>query len=170
MDRKFINFLFVAFAVFFLDLLTKYLAENFLSGKSITVIPGIFNLVLVWNKGAAFGFLATAPEIVRKLILIFVSLFAAVLTILYAYAKKDSLSKLEFYSLALIAGGALGNLYDRIFLGAVRDFLDFHIGEYHWPAFNIADASITIGIILFLFNEFFLKKRHLNVQKETGRS
>jgi signal peptidase II len=167
MDRRFINFLLVAFTVFFIDLFTKYLAEKFLDGRSITIIPEIFNLVLVWNRGAAFGFLATAPEIVRKLMLIFVSLIAAVLTIAYAYTKRHSLSKLEFYSLALIAGGALGNLYDRIFLGAVRDFLDFHIGEYHWPAFNIADASITVGILLFLFNEFFLKKRHLDVQKET---
>jgi len=159
MDRKFITFLFIAFSVIFLDLLTKYLAEQYLTGKVITIIPNFFDLVLVWNRGAAFGILATAPEIVRKLILIFASLIAAILTIIYAYVKRNELSKLELFALALISGGALGNLYDRIFLGAVRDFLDFHVYNHHWPAFNIADSAITIGILLFLFNELFLKKK-----------
>ncbi len=162
MDRKFIKFVAVVFFIIFLDLLTKNLAEAYLKGKTITIIPSLFNLVLVWNKGAAFGILANASEFVRKLVLIFASLIAALFTIAYAYVKRHSLSNLEFYSLALIAGGALGNLYDRIFLGAVRDFLDFHINNYHWPAFNIADSSITIGITLFIINEIFFKKKKEN--------
>jgi len=159
MDRKFLKFIFIATSVIVLDLLTKSIAERYLVNKVVTIIPNFFDLVLVWNRGAAFGILATAPEVIRKLILIFASLLAALLTIAYAYVKRKELSNLELFALALISGGALGNLYDRIFLGAVRDFLDFHIYSHHWPAFNIADSAITIGILLFLFNELFLKKK-----------
>ena len=159
MDR-FYKFLAIVAAIIVLDLLTKSLAESFLAEKDITVIKNFFDLTLVWNKGAAFGVLAKAPLWIRKLVLVVASLIAAIATIFYAYVKRDKLSNLELVSLALIAGGALGNLYDRIFLGQVRDFLDFHIFQYHWPAFNIADASITIGIALFVFNELYLKKRN----------
>ena len=158
MDR-FYKFLAIVVFIIVIDLFTKSLAEKLLANKEITVINNFFDLVLVWNKGAAFGVLAEAPLWIRKLVLVVASLVAAIATIVYAYAKKDKLSKLELISLALIAGGALGNLYDRIFLGQVRDFLDFHIYQYHWPAFNIADASITIGITLFVFNELYLKKK-----------
>lgn len=158
MDR-FYKFLAIVAAIIVLDLLTKSLAESFLAEKDITVIKNFFDLTLVWNKGAAFGVLAEAPLWIRKLVLVVASLIAAIATIFYAYVKRDKLSNLELVSLALIAGGALGNLYDRIFLGQVRDFLDFHIFQYHWPAFNIADASITIGIALFVFNELYLKRK-----------
>ncbi|NPA57742.1 MAG: signal peptidase II [Aquificae bacterium] len=160
MDRKFTVFLTVAFSVLFLDLLTKELAVRFLSEKGkITVIPGFFDLTLVWNRGAAFGILGEAPETIRKLILIGASVVAAVITALYTYLKRDKLSYWEVISLALIFGGAVGNLYDRIFLGAVRDFLDFYIKNYHWPAFNVADISISVGITLFVVYELFFKKR-----------
>lgn len=157
---KFHRFLLIVFSIIALDLLTKEIAVRLFSEKDFIVIPNFFNFTLVWNKGAAFGVLADAPIWVRKLILIFASLIAAIATIVYAYAKQNKLSKLELYSLALIAGGALGNLYDRIFLGQVRDFIDWHIFQYHWPAFNIADASITIGIFLFALNELYLKNRN----------
>jgi len=146
--NRFKNFLIVVLSIVIVDLLTKLVAEKYLADKVITIIPGFFDLTLVWNRGAAFGIIANAPEFVRKLTI------AAVATFVYAYKAKDRLSKFEFYSLALIAGGAIGNLYDRFFIGAVRDFLDFHIYEHHWPAFNVADASITIGITAFLFNDF----------------
>jgi signal peptidase II len=154
--------LFVVFLVIFLDLFTKELAVKLFADKDFTIIPNFFDFTLVWNKGAAFGVLSEAPLWIRKLILVFASLIAAVATIVYAYAKQNTLSKLELYSLALIAGGALGNLYDRIFLGQVRDFIDWHILNYHWPAFNIADASITVGIFLFALNELYLKNRKKN--------
>ena len=157
--KNFYKFLLVVFFIIGLDLITKELAVRLFSDKDFIVIPNFFNFTLVWNKGAAFGILADAPLWVRKLILIFASLIAALATILYAYAKQNKLSKLELYSLALIAGGALGNLYDRIFLGQVRDFIDWHIFQYHWPAFNLADAAITIGIFLFAFNELYLKNK-----------
>jgi len=153
------KFLLVVSAIIFVDLLTKWLAVKLLGVGTITVIPGLLDLTLVWNRGAAFGILAQAPEYIRKIVLIGASSVAAVLTILYAYKSGSKLSKVEFYSLALIAGGAIGNLYDRIVLGSVRDFIDFHVGNYHWPAFNIADASITIGIAGFVIYELFIKRK-----------
>lgn len=156
---RFKNFVGLTVLIIVLDLITKYIAEKYLYGKTLTIIDGFFDLILIWNRGAAFGVLAAAPEIVRILILIIASVLAVIITVLYAYKNRDKLSNLQFYSLALISGGALGNLYDRIFLGKVRDFLDFHIGNYHWPAFNIADSSITVGIVLFIIYELFFKKK-----------
>lgn len=142
------------------DLITKNIAQSYLSDKTISVIPGFFDLVLVWNTGAAFGILGQAPEVIRKLVLVGSSTIAAIITTFYVLKKHPYLSWLEIISLSLIAGGAVGNLYDRLFIGAVRDFLDFYISTYHWPAFNIADASITVGIAIFVFIEIYYKKRH----------
>ncbi|RMD46911.1 MAG: signal peptidase II [Aquificota bacterium] len=157
--KNFQKFLFVSLIVIFLDLLTKSIAAKVLSNQDISVIPGFFDLTLVWNRGAAFGVLGHAPEFVRKLILIFASGIAVVVAIIYSYKKRDQLHPVQLFSLALITGGAIGNLYDRIFLGAVRDFIDIHIKNYHWPAFNIADSSITIGIAMFVIYEIFFKSR-----------
>ena len=165
MKKGFLKFWIVASFIFILDLITKELAEKYLANKIIPVIPNFFNLVLVWNKGMAFGFLGDAPEILRFLTLIIATFIIIVITILYAYKNTDNLPKAQFYSLALITGGALGNLYDRIFLGKVRDFLDFYIGNYHWPAFNIADSSITVGVIIFVSYEIFFKKREEKFSK-----
>ncbi len=161
MKNKINLFFFIGIFVIFLDLLTKSIAENQLANRVIEVIPGFFNLVLVWNKGAAFGIIANAPEIIRKIVLIGSSTIAAIITTMYVIKSKEKLSIFEIVSLSLIAGGSVGNLYDRLFIGAVRDFLDFYIGQHHWPAFNIADASISIGIFLFIFYELFWKKKHL---------
>lgn len=120
----------------------------------------VFDLVLVWNTGAAFGILGQAPEMIRKLILVGSSTVAALVTTFYVLKKYSNLSWIEIISLSLIAGGAVGNLYDRLFIGAVRDFLDFYISNHHWPAFNVADASITLGIGIFIFIEIYYKKRH----------
>jgi len=160
MDKKFTVFLTVFISVIFLDLLTKETAVRVLSSTDrIPVISGFFDLTLVWNRGAAFGILGEAPEIIRKLVLIGASTIAAVVTVIYSYKKRYSLSYWEITFLALIAGGAVGNLYDRIFIGAVRDFLDFYIKDYHWPAFNIADSAISIGIFGFIVYELFFKKK-----------
>ncbi|WP_457640242.1 signal peptidase II [Persephonella sp.] len=160
MDKKFTVFLATAVSVIFLDLFTKELAVRFLSetGK-VSVIPGFFDLTLVWNRGAAFGILAEAPEYIRKLVLIGASSIAAVVTVVYAFVRRNSLSYWEIVSLSLIAGGAVGNLYDRIFIGAVRDFFDFYIKNHHWPAFNVADSAISVGIFMFVVYELFFKKK-----------
>lgn len=161
MNKKILTFLGISFVIIVLDLITKSLAEKYLADKTIEIIPGLFNLVLVWNKGAAFGMLAEAPETIRKLMLVGSSIIAAVITAGYVFKSSAKLSNLEVLSLALICGGSVGNLYDRFMLGQVRDFLDFYINDHHWPAFNVADASITIGIALFIGYELFWKKRKI---------
>lgn len=160
MDKKFILFVSIVIGVIGVDLLIKELALRYLSSvEKVVIIPGFFDLTLVWNRGAAFGILAQAPEYIRKLILIGASTVAAILTIVYSHVKKNKLSVYEIIFLALIAGGAIGNLYDRIFIGAVRDFIDIHFRDYHWPAFNIADSAITVGIVGYILYELFFKKK-----------
>ena len=160
MNKRLILFFGIVIGVIGLDLITKELAVKYLSDiERVILIPNYFDLTLVWNRGAAFGIFGQAPEDIRKLILIGASSVAAVLTIAYAYFRNAKLSTFELVALALIAGGAIGNLYDRIFIGRVRDFLDVHIYSHHWPAFNIADSAITVGIGLFVVYELFFKKR-----------
>ncbi len=156
---KFRLFAIVSLIIVFLDLLTKGIAVKALSEKDIVLIPNFLDLTLVWNKGAAFGTFAQSPEWIRKLILLGASTVAALATTIYAYIKRHEISTLEAIFLALITGGAVGNLYDRFILGKVRDFIDAHVFSYHWPAFNIADASITIGILGFILNELYFKKK-----------
>ena len=128
----------VAILVFFLDRLTKYFAENI--NGSIPIINNIFNFTLVYNTGAGFGILKGAR--------IFFIIFSIVVIagIIYKWKKIPENVNITI-PLGLIIGGLLGNLYDRLFLGYVIDFLDFRI----WPVFNIADSCITIAAIWLIF-------------------
>jgi signal peptidase II len=120
------------------------------------VIPGFFNLVHAENKGAAFSLLNDAPPAVRTVVLIGL---AGAVTLFLAYsllrAPAAGESARTRYGFALILGGAVGNLYDRIASGAVTDFLEFFIGTYAWPAFNVADSAITVGAGLLLLDLWF---------------
>jgi signal peptidase II len=129
-----------AILVLFLDQLSKHLAvKNLILSQSVPIIKGIFHLTLIHNRGAAFGILKNQVPL-----FIFISLFAIIL-IYFNLKKSRNKENIVFnISLALILGGALGNLIDRLFLGYVIDFLDFRI----WPVFNVADSAITIGAIL----------------------
>jgi signal peptidase II len=122
------------------------------------VIDGFFSLVYVMNPGAAFGFLAEAPEIFRYLFFISVTVLA-ILLIIYYILKSKSQDVLIVISLTLIFGGAVGNLIDRIRFGAVVDFLDFYIGAWHWPAFNVADSAISIGAVLMILEMLVSRKK-----------
>src|SRR5690606_31046844 len=114
-------------------------------------ITGFFNLVLTYNTGAAFSFLSEASGWQRW----FLSAIAATASIVIIYLlHKYRAETLFCLSLSLILGGALGNLWDRITLGHVVDFLDFYVGDYHWPAFNIADSAIFIGAALLIVESF----------------
>jgi len=139
-------------AVVILDLFTKRLAEMYLSERSYEVLP-FLKLLLIHNKGAAFGLFADLPDAVRIPLLVLTPVVAFAIT--YAYARKSEDLKVVL-AMGLIAGGALGNLYDRLFLGKVRDFIHLHIGDLYWPAFNVADASITTAIALLLLH--YLRK------------
>ncbi|MBX3641195.1 MAG: lipoprotein signal peptidase [Nitrosomonas sp.] len=141
----------IALIVLILDLATKYWIESLLSYGEYIPITGFFNLVLTYNTGAAFSFLSEASGWQRWLL----SAIAAIASCVIIYLlHKYRAEKLFCFSLSLILGGALGNLWDRITLGYVVDFLDFYLGDYHWPAFNIADSAIFIGAILLIIESF----------------
>jgi signal peptidase II len=113
------------------------------------IIPGFFNLVYVTNTGAAFSMLADIQSAWKHYFFLLIGAVAAVgLTVAAYRMRKDN--RLYGVALALICGGALGNVIDRVRLGSVVDFLDFHLQGYHWPAFNVADSAICIGAGLFL--------------------
>lgn len=141
----------IALIVLILDLASKYWVESALEfGQSIP-LTSFFNLVLTYNPGAAFSFLSEQPGWQRW----FLSGIAGSAALLIVYLlNKYKHEKLFCLSLSLILGGAVGNLYDRITLGHVVDFLDFYIGNYHWPAFNIADSAIFIGAALMIYESF----------------
>ena len=138
-----------------LDLFIKRMvASSFHLGESLEIIPGFFALTYILNPGAAFGIMANWDSWLRVPVLVVASI-AALGFLGYLYFSAMSRSTVASIALPLIAGGALANLYERLMAGAVVDYLDFYIQNYHWPAFNLADASITTGVALFLIGSFF---------------
>ncbi len=134
-----------------LDQLSKFAITRVMAvGAGIEITP-FFNLVLVYNPGAAFSFLASASGWQRELF-IALALVAAV-WIVYLLRKYPR-QTLFCFALSLILGGAIGNVIDRVAHGAVIDFLDFHLAGYHWPAFNLADSAITCGAVLLVWESF----------------
>ena len=155
----------IASLIFLLDQFTKMqVVQNLYLGQrnELTVF---FNLVHVRNYGAAFSFLSEAGGW-QRWFLTFVSAIAS-MVILYWIKKSDEKKYLETLSLIIILGGALGNFYDRLILGYVIDFLDFHWSGVHFPAFNIADTAITIGAILFLADNLIFNRY---AKEESGES
>ncbi|GKS69109.1 signal peptidase II Aspartic peptidase. MEROPS family A08 [Nitrosomonas sp. PY1] len=145
----------IAFFVLALDLTSKYWIESMLQFGEQIPVTSFFNLVLTYNPGAAFSFLSEQSGWQRW----FLSGIAGVAAIVIIFLlNKYQLEKLFCWALSLILGGAIGNLYDRIMLGHVVDFLDFYVGTYHWPAFNIADSAIFIGTALMIYDSFRTKK------------
>lgn len=141
--------LILAAIILVLDLLSKRWVEFNLSYGQQIVITDFFNLVLAYNAGAAFSFLSDASGWQRW----FLSTIAALVAILIVYLLyKHTSNRLFCFALSLILGGALGNLWDRITLGHVVDFMDFHVVGYHWPAFNLADSAIFCGACLLILD------------------
>ena len=138
-----------------LDQWTKHLASSqLLAGDPRPVIPGLFNLTLVFNPGAAFGMFSELPDGWRRITLALVSAIAliVVLRFMIKEAKHDWISQ---YALVGILSGALGNLIDRYRFDSVVDFLDFYWKSYHWPAFNVADSAISIGVAILMIRVVF---------------
>lgn len=152
------RYLFGAFltgGIVFADLFVKRLvAGSFHLGERLEIIPGFFALTYVLNPGAAFGIMANWDSWLRFPVLVVVSI-AALGFLGYLYFSAMSRSTVASIALPLIAGGALANLYERLAAGAVVDYLDFYISNYHWPAFNLADASITTGVALLFIGSYF---------------
>ncbi|RIL08359.1 MAG: signal peptidase II [Proteobacteria bacterium] len=132
------------------DQISKWIIlQYFQEGQILPVIPEIFNLTLHYNKGVAFGMLADLPDGQRQ-ILMTVTTMVALGFVAYLLIKQYLYDSVGQFSLALILGGAAGNIIDRARLGQVVDFLDFYYSTYHWPAFNLADSSICVGVFLLI--------------------
>lgn len=148
----------VAVGTVVLDQLSKsYIVDTMRLHESIQVIPDFFSITYIRNPGAAFGLLASSSAGFRMLFFALTSVGALILlsAILFRLPKNDWLGQ---FSIAAILGGAVGNLLDRLRLGEVIDFLDFYVKGYHWPAFNVADSAISVGVFFLVLHFAFEKQ------------
>ncbi|WP_366657085.1 signal peptidase II [Fodinicurvata sp. EGI_FJ10296] len=128
-------------------------------------VTGFFNLVTVWNMGVSFGMFSAGSPVVRWLL---IAVAVGISVGMLVWLSRAG-SRLVAAALGLIVGGAMGNVIDRILYGAVADFLDFHIWGYHWPAFNVADSAIMIGVALLLYDSIVGQTDHTNGGPASGR-
>jgi len=143
-----LKWLWVSVLVVILDQVTKQLAESRLTGGEPVEIYSWFNLILAYNRGAAFSFLSDAAGWQRWFFIIVGGV--AVVVILFWMRRLSSSEHLTATSLALILGGAVGNIIDRFLYGHVVDFIQWHYQDWYWPAFNIADSAITVGVTFLI--------------------
>ena len=160
--KNLIKNFFIIFSIFLLDRITK-LYVIFLNEKNLD--PNLFNtkflnIYLIWNEGIAFGFFSSIEDSVYNILTFLI--LVIIIILIFMIIRSEGLKK---YSLLLIIGGAIGNFFDRIFYKAVPDFIDFHIGDFHWFIFNIADIFISIGVILMIFIEIISKDKYQNNEK-----
>jgi signal peptidase II len=151
----------LAAAVFALDRVTKiFIKGHFGALDTFTVIPGFFNIVHTENPGAAFSLFASAPEALRRLVLVALTAaaLAVIAVLLWRMCAHVPLNRSLATGMALIFGGACGNLYDRAIHGTVTDFLELYYSSFSWPAFNVADSGITVGACLVVLD--MLRSRH----------
>ena len=158
--KKFlINFL-IILAIFSFDRFTKlyviYLDKKFFGSELFS--SKFLNIILVWNDGIAFGLFSFENDSFYNILTIFI--FIIILVIIFMIIKSEGLKK---YSLLMVVGGALGNFFDRLLNKSVPDFIDFHIGDYHWFIFNIADVFITIGVIFVILLEITDNNKELKL-------
>lgn len=148
----------ILLAVVGIDQATKiWVVRHFALYESLEIVPGFFNLTYLTNNGAAFSILAGQPAKWRQLF--FIGAGGVALVIIWLSQRSfGRTSAVYTLALALIAGGAIGNLIDRIRFGFVIDFLDVFVRSHHWPAFNVADSAITIGVCLFIVKNLILER------------
>jgi signal peptidase II len=150
--------LIVAPLLLVLDQLSKlYIDRNFFLGQSVTVFTNFFHITYIRNKGAAFGILAGSPWRVPFFITIGVIASGALLWYLYSTRAEQKLLQI---ALVMVLSGAIGNIIDRVRLAEVIDFIDVHWYQYHWPAFNIADSAITVGVGLMIVDLWYEERRN----------
>ena len=155
---KFINFkkniiinLITVISIFLIDRISKIYViklDNNFNGAEI-FSSNFLNIYLIWNEGIAFGLLSMADSELYNFISILISVI--ILVIIFMIFRAEGIKK---FALLMILGGAIGNLYDRIIFGAVPDFIEFHIGNFHWFIFNFADVFITVGVFFMILIEF----------------
>lgn len=156
--------LLILFVLVFDQITKEVIYGTFEMGESRVVIPGFFNLTLVMNPGAAFGLFANLPGDIRRFVLGLVTIGAMLLVfiLLRNEAKDDRISQICLF---LILGGAFGNVVDRFRYDAVVDFLDVYYQSYHWPAFNVADSAISLGVCMLLVRLGFFNNKKIEVKE-----
>jgi signal peptidase II len=156
LNKKSIIDLFTVIIIFSLDRISKfYVISQSEKNLSYDLFKSKFlNINLVWNEGIAFGLLSFDKDHLYNLLTILI--IALIIIIFFMILKSKGLKK---YSLLMVLGGALGNLYDRIYFKAVPDFIDFHIGNFHWFIFNVSDIFISLGVLLLIFLELVNNKK-----------
>ena len=153
-SKKTIIPILVTIFVFILDRVTKTAIINHQINNKSIFVNEYLNFDLVWNTGIGFGLLSQNANLYYHLITLLI--FLVIIFLVYLITKADFLDKILF---TLILGGAIGNVYDRLIYFAVPDFIDFHMKDFHWFTFNIADIFITLGIILILIKDIIFKKK-----------
>ena len=158
LTRSMLVFFPIILAVLCLDQATKWwIMHNFVLHESRVVIADFFHLTFLTNNGAAFSMLAGQPALWRQVF--FLTAASAALVFIWIAQRSFGRRSMRYtVALALIAGGAIGNVVDRIRFGFVIDFLDVFIGQYHWPAFNIADSAISVGVVLFIVHNLLFDR------------
>jgi len=154
----FLNFT-IILIIFLIDRISKFYILKLAEVESLVdiYVTSYLNLFLIWNKGIAFGLLSMNESIIYNIITLIIGLI--IIFILFMMWKNDNIQR---YFLALVAGGALGNLYDRIVYTAVPDFIDLHFHGFHWFVFNVADIFITVGVFCLILVEFFYNNKITN--------
>jgi len=154
--NKILNiYLLITLSIFFLDRSTKIyiIKKTGETGTSEIFFSNYLNIQLIWNEGIAFGLLSFNESFFYNIITFFISI--VIIILIYFSSKSKSFEKIAY---VLIIGGALGNLFDRVYYNAVPDFIDLHINNFHWFIFNIADIFITAGVLCLIFVEIFFKR------------
>ncbi|RLB25237.1 MAG: signal peptidase II [Deltaproteobacteria bacterium] len=152
MKRDYLLFIGLALIIFLLDQVSKWMVVTHIEAhQTLSVIPGFFSLVLVKNRGMAFGIFSQTRSGFYYYFLLSTTI-GAIGVILFSFFWIKSSKKWLTVGLSLILGGAVGNFVDRLRLGYVIDFLDFFLKGYHWPAFNVADSAVTVGTFWLLLN------------------
>jgi signal peptidase II len=166
--RRYLFLAGVVGTIFVLDQITKTLIQGTMRlHESIPIIDRFFSLTYIRNAGAAFGLFAEHGNGLRMAFFVTISVVAIVFLLTF-FARMPKEALLGRLSVAMVMGGALGNLVDRIRFGEVVDFLDFYIGTYHWPAFNVADSSISVGVSLLIL--YFIREERRTGQPDQSPS
>jgi signal peptidase II len=140
--------------------------QSLLEGEVIPIIEGFFNLTLAYNKGAAFGFLASISNDNLRQGLLWSATAIAVIAVIFMFLFEFGKDKLGQVALSFVLGGAGGNMIDRARQGKVVDFLDFYVSTYHWPAFNVADSAICIGVVMLLLRSSSVARENDKARKK----
>jgi len=153
--KKLLHSTIIVLIIFFVDRVSKFYILKIADTESLVdiYVNSYLNFYLIWNKGVAFGLFSFDEHYIYKLVSLIIATIIIVITILIRKSKG-----IKKYSLLMVLGGALGNLYDRVYYAAVPDFIDFHIGAIHWFIFNVADIFITLGVLSLILLELFNKK------------